>query len=197
MKKQTDEKRDESSKSVNVVQSDNSDCSDGDMLSVSTNQFMDAWILDSRCSYHIMPNREWFTSYRSAYFGYVYLGDDRCCNIVGIGEVRIKMYDGTVRTLCDVRHIPDLKKNLISLGTLHKNDFIPKADEDRETIRFVKGALTVMKGKITARNIYKLLGSTVVGGVHSVESYDDNTKLWHMRLGHLSECGMIELHKKI
>ena len=167
------------------------------MLSVSTNQFMDAWILDSGCSYHITPNVEWFTSYMSAYSGSVYLGDDRCCNIVGIGEVRIKMYDGTVRTLCDVRHIPDLKKNLISLGTLHKNDFIPKADEDRETIRIVKDALTVMKGKITAWNIYKLLGSTVVGGVHSVESYDDNTKLWHMRLGHLSECGMIELHKKI
>jgi len=34
-----------------------------------------------------------------------------------------------------------------------------------------------MKGKITTGNIYKLLGSTVVGGVHSVESHDDNTKL--------------------
>ncbi|KAE8672931.1 hypothetical protein F3Y22_tig00111833pilonHSYRG00028 [Hibiscus syriacus] len=73
----------------------------------------------------------------------VYLGDDQCCNIVGIDEVRIKMYDGSVRTLSGVRHIPDLKKNLISLGTLHKNGFIPKADEDRETIRIVKDALTV------------------------------------------------------
>ena len=195
-KRQTDDKRDESSKSVNVVQNDDAECSDGDMLSVSTTQFTDAWILDSGCSYHIMPNREWFTTYRSANSGSVYLGDDRCCNIVGIGDVRIRMYDGTVRTLCDVRHIPDLTKNLISLGTLHKNGFIPKADEDRETIRIVRGALTVMKGKITAGNIYKLLGSTVVGGVHSVESYDDNTKLWHMRLGHLSERGMAELHKR-
>ncbi|GMI69785.1 hypothetical protein HRI_000647800 [Hibiscus trionum] len=106
------------------------------------------------------------------------------------------MYDGAVRTSCDVRHIPDLKKNLISLGTLHKNGLISKADEDRETIRIVKGALTVMKGKITARIIYKLLGSTVVGAAHSVESYDDNTKLWHMRLGQLSERGMVELHKR-
>jgi len=108
---------------------------------------------------------------------------------VGIGDVRIRMYDVTVRTLCDVRHIPELKKNLISLGTLHKNGFIPKADEDRETIKIVKGALTVMKGKITIGNIYKLLGSTVVGGIHSVESHDDNTKLWHMRLGHLNNVG--------
>ncbi|KAE8672371.1 Alpha-L-fucosidase 1 [Hibiscus syriacus] len=100
----------------------------------------------------------------------------------------IQMYDGSVRTLCGVRHIPYLKKNLISLGTLHKNGFIPKADEDRETIRIVKGALIVMKGKMIAGNFYRLLGSTVVCGVHSVESCDDTTKLWHMRLAHLSEC---------
>ncbi|KAL4292152.1 hypothetical protein GQ457_14G024210 [Hibiscus cannabinus] len=45
-------------------------------------------------------------------------------------------------------------------------------------------------------NIYKLLGSTVVGGANSVESCDDDTKLWHMRLGHLSESGMVALHKR-
>ncbi|KAL4362615.1 hypothetical protein GQ457_04G008090 [Hibiscus cannabinus] len=174
----------------------NSRSNDGDMLSVSTTQLMDPWILDSGCSYHITPNREWFSTYMPVNSGSVYLGDDSCCNIVGIGEVRIRMYDGTVRTLCDVRHIPDLKKNLISLGTLHKNGFIPKADEDRETIRIVKGALVVMKGKITAGNIYKLLGSTVVGGANFVESCDDDTKLWHMRLGHLSESGMVALHKR-
>ncbi|KAE8693888.1 putative pentatricopeptide repeat-containing protein [Hibiscus syriacus] len=157
---------------------------EGDMLSISTTQLTDAWILDSGCSYHITPNREWFSTYRPVNYGSVYLGDDRCCNIVGIGDVRIKMHDGSVRTLSGVRHIPDLKKNLISLGTLHKNGFIPKVDEDRETIRIVK-ALTVMKGKMTAGNIYRLLGSTVAGGVHSVESCDDTTKLWHMRLAHL------------
>ncbi|KAE8732732.1 hypothetical protein F3Y22_tig00001750pilonHSYRG00022 [Hibiscus syriacus] len=196
LKKQTDEKRDGSSKSVNVVEDDTSDCSEGDMLSISTTQLTDAWILDSGCSYHITPNREWFSTYRPVNSGSVYLGDDRCCNIVGIGDVRIKMHDGSVRTLSGVRHIPDLKKNLISLGTLHNNGFIPKADEDRETIRIVKGALTVMKGKMTAGNIYRLLGSTVAGGVHSVESCDDTTKLWHMRLAHLSERGMAELHKR-
>ncbi|CAA0820811.1 Probable prolyl 4-hydroxylase 11 [Striga hermonthica] len=135
-KKQT---ADMSSKSANVVQNEESDCSDGDMLSISTAQYDDAWILDSGCSYHITPNREWFATYKPGNSGSVFLGDDRCCGIVGIGDVKIKI-----------------------------NGFIPKADEDRETIKIVKGALTVMKGRITAGNIYKLLGSTVVGGVHSV-----------------------------
>ncbi|CAA0830117.1 Uncharacterized mitochondrial protein AtMg00810 [Striga hermonthica] len=129
-----------SSKSVNVVQNEESDCSDGDMLSISTAQYDDAWILNSGCSYHITPNKEWFANHKPGNSGSVFLGDDRCCGIVGIGDVKIKMYDGTVRTLCDVRHIPELKKNFLSLGTLHRNGFIPKADEDRETIKIVKDA---------------------------------------------------------
>ncbi|KAL0315509.1 UNVERIFIED_CONTAM: hypothetical protein Sradi_5429100 [Sesamum radiatum] len=103
LKKQADEKCDDSSKSANVVQKDDSDCSDGDMLSISTNQYVDAWILDFGCSYHITPNREWFSSHTSGNFGSVYLGDDRYCNIIGVGDVRIKVYDVTVRTLSDVR----------------------------------------------------------------------------------------------
>ncbi|CAA0831937.1 Probable prolyl 4-hydroxylase 11 [Striga hermonthica] len=107
LKKQT---ADMSSKSANVVQNEESNCSDGDMLSISTAQYDDAWILDSGCSYHITPNREWFATYKSGNSGSVFLGDDRCCGIVGIGDVKIRMYDGTVMTLCDVRHIPELKK---------------------------------------------------------------------------------------
>ena len=29
-----------------------------------------------------------------------------------------------------------------------------------------------------------------------MESETDNTVLWHMRLGHMSERGMVELHKR-
>ncbi|KAL0431218.1 UNVERIFIED_CONTAM: Retrovirus-related Pol polyprotein from transposon TNT 1-94 [Sesamum radiatum] len=152
-----------------TIKNDNLDYNDRDMLSVSTNQFVDAWILDSECSYHITPNREWFTSYKSGNSDSVYLGDDRCCSIVGVGDVRIKMYDGTVRTLCDVRHIPDLKKNLISLRTFHKNGFIPKADEDRKIIRIVKGTLTVRPTR----------ESSLGGSLYYVTSTDDfSRKVW-------------------
>ncbi|KAH7849134.1 hypothetical protein Vadar_013515 [Vaccinium darrowii] len=53
------------SKSANVVEESSDDC-DGDMLSVSTNaeHGADSWILDSACSFHMSPNREWFDTYR-------------------------------------------------------------------------------------------------------------------------------------
>ncbi|KAK4390531.1 Retrovirus-related Pol polyprotein from transposon TNT 1-94 [Sesamum angolense] len=131
LKKQADEKRDDSSKSANVVQNDDSDCSDGS-------------------------------------------GSHHTGQVILVLSVWV----------------------MIDVATLLVLVMLELRYEDRETIRIVKGALTVIKGKITAGNIYKLLGNTVVGGVHSVDSCDDNTKLWHMRLGHLSEHGMTELQKR-
>jgi hypothetical protein len=46
------------------------------------------------------------------------MGDDSSHQIIGIGSVQIKMHDGIIRILTDVRHIPDMSKNFISLSTL-------------------------------------------------------------------------------
>ena len=54
----------------------------------------------------------------------------------------------------------------------------------------------MMKGQKLARNIYKLVGTTVVGEAVTVEPELDSTDLWHMRLGHMGECGMMDLHKR-
>ena len=62
------------------------------------------------------PNKEWFTSYKSGSFGTIHLGDDKLCAITGIGTIKIQLHDGVVRTLNDVRHIPDMRKNLIFLA---------------------------------------------------------------------------------
>jgi hypothetical protein len=87
--------------------------------------------------------------------------------------------------LCDVRHVPDVEKNQISLGTLDSNGFSYKSEGG--IMKVVKGAMVVMKGEKNSKNIYKLLGNTVVGGAASVESEFDNTVLWHMQLGHMGE----------
>ena len=61
-----------------------------------------------------------------------------------------------------------------------------------------KGALMVTKGQKVS-TLYRLIGNTVVGRVAVttlVDSSTDNTKLWNMRLGHIGERCMLELHKK-
>ena len=73
------------------------------------------------------PNKDWFNTYRSVNSGSILMGSDVSCKVAGIGNIRIKMFDGVVRTLCDVRHVLDLQKNLISLGTLNYNEFSYKS----------------------------------------------------------------------
>jgi hypothetical protein len=64
------------------------------------------------------PKRDWFTAYDFVNGGLVLMGNDVACKIVGMDIIRIRMHDGIMRTLKNIRHILDLKKNLISLGTL-------------------------------------------------------------------------------
>ncbi|GKA76891.1 retrovirus-related pol polyprotein from transposon TNT 1-94 [Tanacetum coccineum] len=104
------------------------------------------------------------------YKGHVFMGKDLPCKVVGIRTIRIKMHDGVFRTLTNVRHVLDLKKNLISLGVLDSKGF--KYTSENGVLRVSKGALVVMKAT------------------------KDLTKLWHMRLGHMSEKGMVILSKR-
>ena len=83
--------------------------------------------MDSACSYHMTPNKDWFDTYRLVNLGSVLMGNDASCRTVRMGNIRVKMFDGVIKTLCDVRHIPDLRKNMISLRTLDDNGFSYKS----------------------------------------------------------------------
>ena len=61
-------------------------------------------------------HRSWFTSYEAVNGSFVFIGNNASCQTIGMGNIKIKMYNDTVKTLADVRHVPELKKNLISLG---------------------------------------------------------------------------------
>ena len=47
----------------------------------------EAWMLDSTCSFHATPNREWFSSYKSGEFGLAYVSDDTGYRVAGVGDI--------------------------------------------------------------------------------------------------------------
>lgn len=49
--------------------------------------------------------------------------NDTPCPIGGIDQVRIKMFDEAVRTLDVMKHVPNLKRNNISLNTLNSKRY--------------------------------------------------------------------------
>ena len=61
--------------------------------------------------------KDWFDTYKPYNGGMVQMGNEAICSVIGIGTVKINMFDGVVRVLSNVKHVPNLK-NLISLGVL-------------------------------------------------------------------------------
>jgi len=98
------------------------------------------------------------------------MGDDYPCNVEGIGTVRIKMFDWIVRELKEVRHVPLLKRNLISVGTLEALGLVVSIRDG--VLKMTKGSIVVMKG-VRRNNLYYLKGSIVTGQVETSSSSDD------------------------
>jgi len=73
------------------------------------------------------------------------MGNDFACKIVGVGSIQIRMHDGSVRTLTNVRHVPELRKNLISLGVLDSAGY--RCTTQGGLLKVSKGILVVMKAK--------------------------------------------------
>ena len=94
--------------------------------------------------------------------GKVLLGDNHSCKTVGGGSVKIKMFDGVIRTITNVRHVPVLNIKLISLGVLDSCGH--KFTGFDGTLKVSKGALVVMK-EHRIGNLYILVGRTQVNGI--------------------------------
>ncbi|KAK2981275.1 hypothetical protein RJ640_006976 [Escallonia rubra] len=117
------------------------------------------------------------------------------CNLLSVRD-NIFSTEWFLDSACDVRYILDLKKNLISLGTL--DSIYCSISIKGGVMKVSKGAMVIMKGQKT-EILYKLIGNTVICGASvstHVGSSNDNSELWHKRLGYLSERGMLELQKR-
>ncbi|OAE31341.1 hypothetical protein AXG93_4510s1170 [Marchantia polymorpha subsp. ruderalis] len=167
--------------------------SDGEVLMASGKLKASEWILDSGCTYHMTHNKHWLSDYQELNEGKVIMGNNHSCSVAGIGSVSIKMADGVVRILENVRWVPELSRNLISIGILDDLGYTNKIEQG--SMYIAKGA-TILKG-MKIGGLYYLIGETLYG-VASVATTQDHSKatLWHRRLGHISEKGLQLMSKQ-
>ena len=119
------------------------------------------------------------------------MGDDHALEIAGIGTIKLKMYDDTICTIQKVRHVKDLRKNLLSLGQLDSSGC--KIHVQDGIMKIVKGALVVMKAEKIAANLYMLKEETQQKGevfITLASSAEESTMMWHPKLGHMLEQGL-------
>ena len=90
------------------------------------------------------------------------------------------MFNGIVRALRDVKHVPNLKMNLISLSTLDSKGY--KYTGECGALKVSKGTLVVMKRHKRTTNLYILQGT--IGTNDVVVAYKSMTH------GVLPNCGI-------
>ena len=81
------------------------------------------WVIDSASSYHVTPRKELFTSYKAGDFGRVKMGNNSYADIVGIGDICVETNTGCTLALKNVRHVLDMRLNLISTHILDKEGY--------------------------------------------------------------------------
>jgi len=66
----------------------------------------------------VTPYEHFFSSYQSGDFGNVKMGNQVLSKIISIGDITLITNTRCKLMLKDVRHVPDLRLNLISAGKL-------------------------------------------------------------------------------
>ena len=75
-------------------------------------------MVDTATSFHITAHRNFFSSYTNGRFGWVRMGNEAKCEIVGMEDVELETSIGCKLVLKDVRHVPEIRFSLISIEKL-------------------------------------------------------------------------------
>ena len=143
--------------SINVVE----DYSD--VLVTAANDLVEdhsSWVLDSAADMHICRDRACFdTLQEEEEFDYIHTASKQKLKIEGVGRVRLKLHNGVVKTLADVKFVPTAKTNIISLGELASRGYKYVGDED--FCKVFRGDILVLQGRKKGKNIYYLEGCSL------------------------------------
>ena len=120
------------------------------------------------------------------------MGNETVSMVVCIGTICLETSVGTKLVLNNVKHAPDVRLHLISVGVLDDEGYVSTNGDGKW--KLIKGALVVARGN-KHRALYWTTASTCVDMVNALESNNSST-LWHKKLSHISEKRLNVLSKK-
>lgn len=109
------------------------------MLVEATNHVGDDWMLESGYTYHIFLNKSQFKGFKKME-EVVLLDGMKSFQILGLRDISLEMFDDIKVDLHEVRHVPEVHRNLISLSGFDVYDY---------AIMISKSSINVNKGTMT------------------------------------------------
>ena len=123
-------------------------------------------MVESGAIRHICVNRDAFTSYTLVRDDkkVVYLGDSNTAQVLGKDKVMLQLTSGKTLALSDVLHVPNIRKNLVSVALLGKVGVKVSFESDR--IVMTKNNVCMGKG-FCNQGLFMLSISEVMNGTSS------------------------------
>ncbi|GJZ67414.1 retrovirus-related pol polyprotein from transposon TNT 1-94 [Tanacetum coccineum] len=148
----------------------------------------DEWIKDSGCSKHMTGNRKLFSTYKAYNGGNVIFGSNLRGNIIGKGTI-----SNDSLKIDNVEHVDNLGFNLLSIGQICDNKCrVTFSEHDSE---ITKDGKVIGRG-IRKKGLYVMkLGNKPKDQI-CLTTIDENSTLWHRRLGHTNMCLIQSLASK-
>jgi len=125
------------------------------------------------------------------------MGDDERYSVLGVGTVAFQREHGALITLTDVKYVPGLKKNLVSIAMLEDKGYVVVFSKGKAFLRHIATGQTKRIG-IRVNNIYKIEVDDCAALSTKVElvQIQDIEDLWHRWLGHLHH-GALKIMQQI
>ena len=160
----------------------------------------DIWLADSGASMHMTYRRDFFSTLDTLdETRYVKIADDKVLPAAGKGTIVIHekvLEKTTIRELKNVLFVPELRRNLFSIGTINGKNFSFHSYQTYCKVRDTNGQLTsrgVRHGKLFKMHFE----IEIPVKCNVVESQQNKLKLWHERFGHVNIRAVINTSKAL
>ncbi|GKE34044.1 hypothetical protein Tco_1453366 [Tanacetum coccineum] len=118
--------------------------------------------MDNAASSHICNDHAMFETLNDkGQFGEIKVGSKQMMKIEGVGSVRFKLHDGSVKTALNVKYVPGAARNILSLGVLTSRGYRYVGRKD--TCKVYKRDQLVIRGRKIPNNLCYLEGEALQG----------------------------------
>nr|KYP40135.1 Retrovirus-related Pol polyprotein from transposon TNT 1-94 [Cajanus cajan] len=138
------------------------------------------WVIDSAASFNVTRHYEYFTSYTVSDFGQVKMVNQGVSKVVVIIKMWLETNIGKLH-LKNVRHIPDMRLNLISVQELDEYGYHNYFGNGKW--KCTRGTFMIAKGEKQNTLYWTSTKFSTPQANYAIEDYF--TSLWHKRLDHL------------
>ncbi|GJZ83764.1 putative RNA-directed DNA polymerase [Tanacetum coccineum] len=144
-------------------------CYDYDMVNLANDD--SSWILESGATCYVATRKYYYSPYTTSVdFGVVRMGNTGLSRIAGIGDICLKFDTGMELVLHNVKHVPDMRLNIISTGLLDEDGYhnssvsiVNAVDNDDMTELWNKRL-----GHMSEKGMSILSKKNMLSGVHDI-----------------------------